>query len=99
MAKLKPYLFVGLILFIGLLVGVFKFQNLARVQIDNLFTRQPYDMALGDALVTAFFVGFVFGVLMMAIHWGIQKLENGKLRRQVASLEKQLEKARELNSK
>lgn len=99
MAKLKPYLFWGLVLFIGLLVGVFKFQNLARVQIDNLFTVRPFDMALGDALVTAFFVGFIAGVLLMAVHWSIQKLENGKLRRQVAGLEKQLEKARETQNK
>lgn len=99
MAKLKPYLFWGVVFFIGFLVGVLKVHNSARVQIDNLFTSRPFDMALGDALVTAFFVGFVFGVLLMAVHWGIQKLENSKLRRQVESLEKQLEKTRELNSK
>lgn len=99
MAKLKPFLFWGLVLFFGFLVGVFKFQNLARVQIDNLFTLRPFDMALGDALVTAFFVGFVAGVLLMAVHWSIQKLENGKLRRQVASLEQQLQKIRESANK
>lgn len=97
MAKLKPYLFWGLVLLIGLLVGLLKIQNLNRVQIDNLFTVQPFNMALGDALVTAFFVGFLAGVLLMAVHWGIQKLENNKLRRELTSLEKQLAKARETN--
>lgn len=97
MVKLKPYIFWSLVLLIGLIVGVFKFQNLARVHIDNLFTPRAFDMALGDALVAAFFAGFLAGVLLMAVHWGIQKLEIGKLRREVKSLEKQLEKAREAN--
>lgn len=99
MAKLKPFLFWGLVSFIGLLVGFLKVQNSARVFIDNLFTAQPFDMALGDALVSAFFVGAAVGALLMAVHWGIQKLECKQLRRQVESLQKQLEKARELNSK
>lgn len=97
MTKLKPYLFWGLVFLIGLVVGVFKFQNLEAVHIDNLFTPYPLKMALGNALVWAFVFGFVAGVLLMAVHWGIQKLENGSLRRQLLSLEKQLEKARELN--
>ena len=97
MAKLKPYLFWCLVLFFGLLVGVFKFQNLEPAHVDALFTAEPFEMALGNALATAFFVGFIGGVILMSVHWGIQKLENKALRRQLASVQKQLEKAREIS--
>ncbi len=96
MTKLKPYIFWILVLLVGLIVGVFKFQNLARVEIDSLFSATPLDLALGDALVGAFVLGFILGVLLLGVHWMIQRLELSRLRRQLQGLEKQLAKAREV---
>ncbi|CBL44626.1 Hypothetical protein HDN1F_10430 [gamma proteobacterium HdN1] len=99
MAKLQTVVFWVLVAFFGLLVGVFKFQNDQSVLIDSLFTAQPLDLGLGNALAFAFFIGLGVGILLLSLHWAIQKLENRALRRKVAGLEKQLERTRDAASK
>ncbi len=96
MTKLRPYLFFLLILAVGLFVGVFKIYNTQRVNIDTLFGSETYEWSLGDAMVLAWAIGFGTGIVLMAVHLIIQKIDNRSLQRHVKSLEKQLEKAHEV---